>query len=232
MNKTVYIDLDEITHFHNEIIACSSGSLGLRDVDLLQSILVAIQNDLYYPSLFSKLNHLVFSINKNHCFVDGNKRTSIISGALFLLKNGYSIGFVRQFILVMETVAVWIAQNQPSKDDLKLLIESLFIYLEDGVDSDICCLIDEIRTCLYEIEQNILTRIKTIQDAFEEGKTSNLSQIDLSNRKLLELERLLRIVKSDQSMMEILAKIFSYYNVLKIISYIFSNKRQLKSWLF
>ena len=46
MNKTVYIDLDEITHFHNEIIACSSGSLGLRDVDLLQSILVAIQNDL------------------------------------------------------------------------------------------------------------------------------------------------------------------------------------------
>lgn len=232
MNKTVYIDLDEITHFHNEIIACSSGSLGLRDVDLLQSILVAIQKDLYYPSLFSKLNHLVFSINKNHCFVDGNKRTSIISGALFLLKNGYSIEFVRQFILAMEDVAVWIAQNQPSKDDLKLLIESLFIDLEGGVASDICCLIDKIRTCLYEIEQNILTRIKTIQDAFEEGKTPNLSQIDLSNRELLELERLLRIVKSDQSMMEILAKIFSYYNVLKIISYIFSNKSQLKSWLF
>lgn len=232
MNKTVYIDLDEITHFHNEIIACSSGSLGLRDVDLLRSILVAIQNDLYYPSLFSKLNHLVFSINKNHCFVDGNKRTSIISGALFLLKNGYSIGFVRQFILAMEDVAVWIAQNKPSKDDLKLLIESLFIYLEDGVDSDICCLIDEIRTCLDEIEQNILTRIKTIQDAFEEGKTSNLSQINLSNRELPEFEELLRTVKSDQSMMEILVKIFSYYNVLKIISYIFSNKSQLKSWLF
>lgn len=108
----------------------------------------------------------------------------------------------------MEDVAVWIAQNQPSKNDLKLLIESLFIDLEDGVDSDICCLIDKICICLDEIEQNILTRIQTIQDASEESKTSNLSQINLSNRELPEFEELLRTVKSDQSMREILVKNF------------------------
>jgi hypothetical protein len=39
----------------------------------------------------SKLTHLVYSVNKSHCFNDGNKRTSIALGAFFLEINGLDV---------------------------------------------------------------------------------------------------------------------------------------------
>lgn len=89
MSSVVYLELDEVIANHDKIILASGGLLGIRDKGLLISALTMIQNDLYYPTFSSKLVHLIFSINKNHCFNDGNKRTSLSSGASFLLKNGW-----------------------------------------------------------------------------------------------------------------------------------------------
>ena len=212
MNKTVYIDLDEITHFHKEIIACSSGSLGLRDLGLLESILVAIQNDLYYPSLFSKLNHLIVSINKNHCFIDGNKRTSIISGALFLLKNGYSTKFVKHFILAMGNVMVWIDQTKPSKNNIELIIKSLFFNPIGDIGRDICNQIDEIQSCLGKVESLILTQMKIKTAAYKTHAELNCSKNKFYDRvsvEFLEVQEALMSVKSNRSMMELQMTIFN-----------------------
>lgn len=90
MNSIVFIAVDETIAINYEIISVSRvGDLfELHDKGLLISILTMIKNDLYYPNYYEKMSHLIFSIYKNHCFVDGNTRPSIVLGAIFLLKMG------------------------------------------------------------------------------------------------------------------------------------------------
>ena len=201
MNRTIYINIDEVIDFHDEVISLSGGMLGLRDEGLLRSALSAIQNDLYYPSLFSKLTHLIVSINKNHCFTDGNKRASIISGALLLLKNGYPIQFVKRFILAMEDVAVWIAQTHPTNTELELIIEFIFLNLKEDADIDtkICNQIEEIGTFLAQIERYILTQIQLVQDEIiEDANDSELAHTttdtNICNQEIFELKGELNFV--------------------------------------
>jgi death-on-curing protein len=83
-----------------------------------------IQNDDYYPEFDHKLTHLVYAVNKGHCFNDGNKRTSIALGAFFLEINGLGV-FCDKFIIEMENIAVEVADNIIDKDLLGEIITSL-----------------------------------------------------------------------------------------------------------
>jgi hypothetical protein len=59
--------------------------LGIFNIGYLESALEFIQNDDYYPAFEDKLVHLIWSINRNHAFSDGNKRLSITIGVHFRL---------------------------------------------------------------------------------------------------------------------------------------------------
>lgn len=212
MNRTIYINIDEVIDFHDEVISLSGGMLGLRDEGLLRSALSAIQNDLYYPSLFSKLIHLIVSINKNHCFTDGNKRASIISGALLLLKNGYPVKFVKRFILAMEDVAVWIAQTHPTNTELELIIEFIFLNLKKDADIDtkICNQIEEIGDLLAQINQYILIQGELIQYTNQDvSNNSDIAQIEAYNYEMFELEEELNFVHRFLKVIGILRHIMS-----------------------
>ncbi len=114
---------------HDKIIEISGGIYGIKDLGNLESPLEHIQNDTYYPYLEDKITHLVFSINKNHAFTDGNKRTSIALGGFFLELNGLD-SMVTRFISEMENIAVHVADNRIDKELLFEIITSL-IYEED-----------------------------------------------------------------------------------------------------
>ncbi|ORF03855.1 type II toxin-antitoxin system death-on-curing family toxin [Snodgrassella alvi] len=134
MNLVAYITLEEAIAKHDEIILASGGLLGLRDEGLLISALTMIQNDFYYYKYHDKLAHLIFSINKNHCFIDGNKRASVSLGTLFLLKNGWPSEFIADFIIAMEEVVVWLANDEINKNDLQQIIKYLFFKLVSNND--------------------------------------------------------------------------------------------------
>ena len=125
----IYFDVAHAIREHDWIIDNSGGRPGLMSRGLLESPLAHIKNDDYYPLLEDKLTHLVFSINKNHAFADGNKRSSIALGAYFLELNGYEhcISF---FVQQMENITVWVADNKIDKYLLKEIITSL-IYEDD-----------------------------------------------------------------------------------------------------
>ena len=112
---------------HDFIINESGGIHGENDLGLLKSVLDHIQNDLYYPEFEEKLTHLVFSVNKNHAFSDGNKRSSIALGAYFLEINGLEY-CVDKFIIKMENIAVHIADNRIDKE---LLYEIIYSIIND-----------------------------------------------------------------------------------------------------
>ena len=80
----IYFDIVHAIQVHDEIIERSGGIKGILNLGILESSLEHIQNDLYYPLLEDKLTHLFFSVNKNHSFQDGNKRSSIALSAYFL----------------------------------------------------------------------------------------------------------------------------------------------------
>lgn len=125
----LYFDAAHAIEVHDWIIEQSGGASGILNVGNLESPLEHIQNDEYYPDFSSKLTHLVYAINKNHAFNDGNKRSSIALGAYFLRLNGYGYA-VRRFVLEMENIAVWVADNRISKSLLGRIVDSL-IYDED-----------------------------------------------------------------------------------------------------
>lgn len=109
---------------HDKIIEISGGLEGIKNIGDLESPLHHIQNDDYYPQIEDKVTHLFFTINKNHSFNDGNKRSSIVLAAFFLELNGYDF-MVRKFITEMENIAVHVADNRIDKDLLFEIIQSL-----------------------------------------------------------------------------------------------------------
>jgi len=125
----LYFTTEYAIKTHDKIIEISGGASGIKDLGNLESPLEHIQNDDYYPDLEDKITHLVFSINKNHAFTDGNKRSSIALGAFFLELNGLD-SMVSKFIIEMENIAVHVADNRIDKDLLFEIIISL-IYEED-----------------------------------------------------------------------------------------------------
>lgn len=120
----IYFDLRHAIATHDKILKVSGGSAGLLDAGRLDSILEHIQNDEYYPTFIEKLTHLVYAVNKGHCFNDGNKRTSIALGAFLMEVNGLDV-LVSKFILAMENIAVSVADNLIDKDLLNDIIDSI-----------------------------------------------------------------------------------------------------------
>jgi len=120
----LYFTVEAAIEVHDNIVKKSGGFLGIRDRGLLESSLEHLQNDFYYPDIEHKLTHLLYSINKNHCFNDGNKRASLALSVYFLSINGLDI-LIEKFIFEMENIVVDVADNRIDKDLLFEIIESL-----------------------------------------------------------------------------------------------------------
>ena len=121
----IYFGSTDAIEHHDLVIEKSGGLRGVKDIGLLETVLDFIQNDLYYPTFEEKLTHLVYGVAKNHAFLDGNKRSSIALGALFLKLNGYPDSIVDQFMKQMESIVLVTVIIQISKYDLFELIALL-----------------------------------------------------------------------------------------------------------
>lgn len=140
--RYLYFDVPHAIETQSWVIEKSGGLPGVKNIAHLESALGHIRNDLYYPEIADKLCHLVFSVNKSHPFNDGNKRSSIALGAYFLELNGYDY-VVKRFVLEMENIAVYVADNVISKELLRDIVASL-LYEEDYSESLKLALIEAI----------------------------------------------------------------------------------------
>jgi len=124
--RTVYFDVPHALEVHDWIIERSGGLAGIHvgGEDKLDSVLEHIQNDIYYPTFEDKLTHLLYSVNKLHAFIDGNKRSSLVLAIYFLEINGYDY-CIKRFMLEMENIVVWLAESKISKELLLKLVKSI-----------------------------------------------------------------------------------------------------------
>ena len=90
--SAVHLTLDEVLALHAESIERFGGSLGIRDVGLLESALgmpkaTAFGQDLH-ETLHEKAAAYLYHLVKNHPFVDGNKRVGLGVCLAFLVLHG------------------------------------------------------------------------------------------------------------------------------------------------
>jgi death-on-curing protein len=134
METYVYFDIEHAIRTHDFIIENSGGNSGIIEIGKIESVLEHIQNDLYYPEFEEKITHLVFCVNKFHAFNDGNKRTSIALGAYLLEVNGIEY-CIDKFIIEMENITVYVADNKIDKELLQEIISSILI--EDDFNEEL-----------------------------------------------------------------------------------------------
>ena len=90
--KVVFLTLDEVLALHADQIARYGGRPGIREIGLLESALAAPKatfgGRFLHGELFEMAAAYLFHLVQNHPFVDGNKRTGLMTMLAFLGLNG------------------------------------------------------------------------------------------------------------------------------------------------
>ncbi len=90
-----YLSIEEILILHEYQINTYGRKAGIQDLRMLESAVFRPQTTFdgkdLYEIVFEKAVALLFSIIKNHPFVDGSKRTGLHAAITFLELNGHDI---------------------------------------------------------------------------------------------------------------------------------------------
>lgn len=92
----IRLTVDDILRFHYQI----EGNNLLRSEELLESAVNApfqtFGGEYLYKTIGEQAAHLMYGLNKNHCFIDGNKRISIHAMLVFLKANRINIRYIQE----------------------------------------------------------------------------------------------------------------------------------------
>lgn len=96
-----------VIRWHDYLIGAFGGSYGVRDMHLLESAVAAprFMRDYGSRDAVAQAAALGYSVANNHAFIDGNKRTALLTLMVFLRRNGYRIHFGMEWADIMEGVA-------------------------------------------------------------------------------------------------------------------------------
>jgi len=86
-----WLEINDIYAMHDEILRNSGGAAGILNKGALESTLNKPKNSYLYCkgiTLYELAAYYGYGLVKNHCFVDGNKRTALIAIYTFLSING------------------------------------------------------------------------------------------------------------------------------------------------
>jgi death-on-curing protein len=124
MADPIWIPREMVLAIHLRQLAEHGGGQGVRDEGLLDSALQRPVNQLTYgsPELSELAAAYAYGIARNHPFVDGNKRTALVTSFTFLYVNGFKVTTsqeqnAKQFLALAEgtvgeeVLAEWFRQN-------------------------------------------------------------------------------------------------------------------------
>ena len=127
MTEPVWLSVAMIAAIHDEQLAIHGGTPGTRDAGLLASALDRPRNKWAYesPDLAELASAYAYGIARNHPFVDGNKRTSLLAIYTFLGLNDIDFVVPEAEAAAMmialaageiseKSLARWIRDNLPS----------------------------------------------------------------------------------------------------------------------
>ena len=127
MSEPFWLSRQMIVAIHDEQLTIHGGAAGLRDEGMLESALDRLRNKWTYEQaeLAELAAAYAFGIARNHPFIDGNKRTSLLALYTFLGVNGVEFDVpeaeAASIILSLaageiseESLTRWIRDNWPA----------------------------------------------------------------------------------------------------------------------
>jgi len=120
------LTLEQLLQLHVLVISTTGGSDGLRDLGRLQAAIATQTQNVFgeelYRSLEEKAAALLRGIVADHPFVDGNKRTAMLTALTFLEINGAAFNAVQGELedfavkvatehLDIPTIAMWLKSH-------------------------------------------------------------------------------------------------------------------------
>ena len=128
MSEPFWLTRQMVVAIHGEQLAIHGGASGLRDEGMLESALDRPRNRWAYEQaeLAELAAAYAFGVARNHPFVDGNKRTSLLALYTFLGLNGIDFVVAEADAAAMilslaagevseESLPRWIRDNWPSE---------------------------------------------------------------------------------------------------------------------
>lgn len=111
-----FLTKTDVIEMHDELILKFGGKLGVRDHALLESAIFQPQaffNGQYlHNNIYEMAAAYIFHIIKNHPFIDGNKRTGVLSVLVFMENNNTQI---KPTFKDLYQIAIDIAESKLSK---------------------------------------------------------------------------------------------------------------------
>lgn len=115
----IYLTAEQVLFLHDRLIEETSGEHGVRDLGGLESALArplaAFGDTEFYPDVMTKAAALMDGLTRNHPFIDGNKRASIATAALFLQVNGYRLTATNE---ELEDFALRVTTAKPDLEEI------------------------------------------------------------------------------------------------------------------
>ncbi len=105
------LTLEQLLELHVLVVEVSGGSMGLRDLGRLEAAVATQTQNVFgeelYPALTDKAAAMIRAIIADHPFVDGNKRTAMLTGLTFLQLNDFTfradVGEIEDFAVEIAT---------------------------------------------------------------------------------------------------------------------------------
>ncbi len=121
-----FLTVEEVLTIHDEQITEYGGIHGLRDSGLLESAVMMSQasfgGEYLHRDLFEMSAAYAYHISENQPFLDGNKRTALVSALVFLDINGIQILDEK---MRLYNAMIAIANKKFGKTDLADLLKEL-----------------------------------------------------------------------------------------------------------
>lgn len=126
MIEPEFLSVADVLMIHDEQIEVYGGIHGIRDEGLLESAVMMPQasfgGEYLHNGLFEMAAAYAFHIAENQPFLDGNKRTALVSALVFLDINGFE---VLDEDMKLYDAMIAIANKEFDKYDLAELLENL-----------------------------------------------------------------------------------------------------------
>ncbi|HQO41134.1 MAG TPA: type II toxin-antitoxin system death-on-curing family toxin [Spirochaetota bacterium] len=123
-----FLTLAEAVEIHRNQVQLYGGDPGIRDYNLLSSALYIAEStfdgNLLHEDLFHMAAAYIFHLCQNHPFIDGNKRTALVCGLVFLDFNGIEIDDPSGALYKM---MMKVASGRCSKDEIAGILRRLSV---------------------------------------------------------------------------------------------------------
>jgi len=119
VKELLFLALDEVIEIHKDQIQRYGGRIGIRELELLKSSIsmpaAGFGGEYLHTDISEMVAAYLFHIVRNHPFIDGNKRTGLVSALVFLILNGIELSADEHSL---ESMVISVAEGKIGKPEV------------------------------------------------------------------------------------------------------------------